>query len=120
MTASATATTATNQHIQKIAALGERYRRENLCAPYLQTNSLEKNVAIVDDRDGEHRVFTYVADAAYIEPDLPPYSWYTRFVIEGARQHDLPADYIAEIEAVPDTEDPDKKRDAENRAIQCG
>jgi len=80
---------------------------------------VEKNVTVIDDEKREHHVFTYVADAAYIEPDLPPYSWYTRFVIEGARQHGLPADYIGQIEAVPDTADPDKKRDAENRAIGC-
>jgi gamma-glutamylcyclotransferase (GGCT)/AIG2-like uncharacterized protein YtfP len=81
---------------------------------------LEKNVTVIDDQNREHHVFTYVADAAHIEPELPPYSWYTRFCIDGARQHGLPADYIAQIEAVPDTEDPDKKRDAENRAIDCG
>lgn len=80
---------------------------------------VEKDVTVIDDENREHRVFTYVADAAYIEPDLPPYSWYTRFVIEGAKQHELPPDYIAKIEAVPDAEDPDKKRDAENRAIKC-
>jgi hypothetical protein len=74
---------------------------------------------VIDDGTREHPVFTYVAEEAHIERDLPPYSWYTRFVIEGAKQHNLPPDYIAKVEAVPDTADPDKKRDAENRAITC-
>lgn len=36
-----------------------------------------------------------------------------------ARQHGLPADYIALIEAVPAKEDPNQDRDAQNRAIPC-
>ncbi len=80
---------------------------------------VEKDVTVIDKDNREHEVFTYVADQAHIVADLPPYSWYTRFVIEGALQHGLPTDYIARIEAVPDTDDPDKKRDAENRAIKC-
>jgi gamma-glutamylcyclotransferase len=80
---------------------------------------VEKNVTVIDDGTREHRIFTYVADEAYIDQDLLPYSWYTRFVIEGAKQHELPPDYIAKIEAVPADDDPDKKRDAENRAIAC-
>ncbi len=80
---------------------------------------VEKHVTVIDDESREHHVFTYVADQAHIVADLPPYSWYRRFVIEGARQHGLPTDYIAGIEAVPDADDPDKKRDAENRAIRC-
>jgi hypothetical protein len=50
---------------------------------------------------------------------LRPYSWYKRFVVEGARQHGLPADYIAGIEALPAAEDPDQNRDVENRATPC-
>jgi hypothetical protein len=70
--------------------------------------------------DGDvHPVFTYTAEASHIDPTLRPYSWYKRFVVEGARQHTLPPDYIARIEATPATEDPDRIRDAAERRVAC-
>jgi len=42
-----------------------------------------------------------------------------RFVIEGAKQHCLHPTYIAFLERTQFTEDPDSKRDAENRRIPC-
>lgn len=49
---------------------------------------------------------TYCAPGA---PDAqPPYDWYRNLVIEGARDHGLPADYVRHIEAVPIQ--PDAKR----------
>jgi hypothetical protein len=64
-------------------------------------------------------VFTYTAEASHIDPALRPYSWYKRFVVEGARQQTLPPDYIANIEAMAATEDPDRNRDAEKRRVVC-
>ena len=61
----------------------------------------------------------YVAEKTHIVPNLQPYSWYKRFVVEGALQYGLPADYITRIEAMPAIEDPDRNRDAQNRAIPC-
>jgi hypothetical protein len=75
--------------------------------------------AVVRDDDGNrHEAFMYMADENSIDNTLSPYSWYKRFVVEGARQHNLPADYIARIEAIPAIEDPDARRDIRNRAIQ--
>jgi cation transport regulator ChaC len=51
---------------------------------------------------------TYVATRT--DPALKPYTWYHAFVVAGAQQHSLPADYIASLEAVPATEDPDRAR----------
>ena len=34
------------------------------------------------------------------EVGLRPYSWYKRFLVEGARSHGLPADYITMLEAL--------------------
>ncbi len=58
----------------------------------------EENVTVRDLNSVPHEVFTYVADAATIDVSLRPYSWYKRFVVEGARQHGLPAGYIQMIE----------------------
>lgn len=79
-----------------------------------------KDEVMVTGQDGNrHRAFMYIADKTHVVSTLQPYSWYKRFVIEGAKQHDLPADYIATIAAMPDMEDPDTDRDTENRHIKC-
>lgn len=80
---------------------------------------VERLIAVIDLDGGMHPVFMYAAGAGHIDPALRPYSWYRRLVVEGARQHALPPDYIARIEAVPATEDPDRDRDAANRRIVC-
>jgi gamma-glutamylcyclotransferase len=59
----------------------------------------------------------YKAAATHICNYLVPYSWYKRFVVEGARHHGVPDDYIALIEAMPDIEDTNRERDARNRII---
>jgi gamma-glutamylcyclotransferase len=51
--------------------------------------------------------------------DVRPYSWYKRFVLQGARQRGLSVEYIAKIEALVAIEDPNRVRDAENRNVPC-
>ena len=80
---------------------------------------VERLITVIDLEGGMHPVFMYAAEAGHIDPALRPYSWYKRFVVEGARQHTLPPDYIARIEAIPAVEDRDSDRDAANRRIAC-
>jgi gamma-glutamylcyclotransferase (GGCT)/AIG2-like uncharacterized protein YtfP len=47
---------------------------------------------------------TYVSETLTADP--VPYAWYKRLVIEGAREHGLPTDYIAMLEAWPEKPDP--------------
>ena len=47
---------------------------------------------------------TYVSETLTADP--VPYAWYKRLVIEGAREHGLPADYVAMLEAWPERPDP--------------
>ena len=61
----------------------------------------------------------YYADPKHIDATRQPYSWYKRFVVEGARQHALPGEYIDVIDAMPTKQDPDRERDKRNRAIAC-
>jgi hypothetical protein len=79
----------------------------------------ERMALVIDVEGNRHSVVMYVAERSHIDPALRPYSWYRRLVVEGARQHALPADYVARIEAVPATEDPDRDHDAANRRIEC-
>jgi hypothetical protein len=65
----------------------------------------------------EEQCWLHLADR--VQDGLRPYSWYKRFLVEGARAHGLPADYIATLEAIEASEDPDRDRDRRRRAITC-
>jgi len=46
-----------------------------------------------------------------------PYSWYLNHVIIGAKETEVPTEYLAIIESVQCIEDPDNNRDAQQRAM---
>lgn len=52
--------------------------------------------------------------ATEINPCLKPYTWYKRFVVEGAREHDLPRAYIDGLATTDAIEDPDRERHNRN------
>ena len=79
----------------------------------------EKAATVLDQSGQEHRVILYVADANSVDTKLRPYSWYKRFVVDGARQHGLPNEYVDIIAAMLDAEDSDHPRDRRNRSIAC-
>lgn len=54
--------------------------------------------------------YIYIAQSTHIDATLVPYHWYKSLVIAGARYHNLPAEYVADIEATPSKVDPDAKR----------
>lgn len=70
----------------------------------------------VELEDGK-RVTALTYLAIHIEPRLRPYPWYKRHVLEGAREHALPAGYIAWIEAVETQEDPNQQRSQDELTI---
>lgn len=60
---------------------------------------------------------TYLASADAIDDGLLPYGWYRDFVLSGAAEHGLPADYVERfIVGVQPIDDPDPEREAEERA----
>lgn len=70
----------------------------------------------VAGHDGQLReAFTYYATC--IRDDLIPWDWYKAYVVNGAREHGLPADYINCIERVIAQQDPDVERRQRNRRI---
>jgi cation transport regulator ChaC len=69
---------------------------------------------------GEAReVWVYVASKPSNDPALHPYNWYKRFLVDGAQEHFLPPEYIAELERIDAFQDPDEQRDLERRALSC-
>lgn len=79
----------------------------------------ETNALVLDNTGNRHLAFMYVAETESIDDSLLPYACYKRFVLEGARQHKITGRIIAQIEAMPATEDPDKEREWCNRQIVC-
>jgi len=59
--------------------------------------------------------WTYFATA--MDASLRPYTWYKALVVAGAREHDLPGDYIDQLQRVPAVDDADADRDHLHRAI---
>jgi len=66
---------------------------------------------------GYGECFTYVAEQAYIDDSLIPYSWYKELVLAGCEKLNFPDDYIDFIRAVPVTEDSNEKRHAKNMEL---
>jgi gamma-glutamylcyclotransferase len=83
------------------------------------TDYLEKPVTVTDTAGNNHHASMYFAEPAFIDATRQPYSWYKRFVIDGARQHALPVEYINALDALPAKEDPEQERDKRNRSIAC-
>jgi len=79
----------------------------------------EKSISLKDSTGQMYEASMYLAAQAYKDADLRPYSWYLRFVVEGAKQHGLPPDYVGLLERVESIGDQDGARDARERAIVC-
>ena len=74
-------------------------------------------VTVHDADGGSWQVLTYVASPNHIDERLKPYSWYRDLVFAGASEHGLPQRYVAaEIGTIEAIEDPDRVRDAKERA----
>ncbi len=63
------------------------------------------------------RALTYVALSEYLHDDLQPFDWYHAFVIAGARQHGLDANYVEAIARVTPLRDHDPERAADNTRL---
>jgi cation transport regulator ChaC len=67
----------------------------------------QKDVAVI--LDGKV-VTASIYFATKTKPTLKPYTWYKALVVAGAKEHGLPTDYIARLEAVEALEDPNHAR----------
>ncbi len=66
--------------------------------------------------NGESRNSTTYSAAARDE-SLRPYTWYRALVVAGAREHCLPAGYVARLEDAEAIEDPNRERHARHMAM---
>lgn len=77
----------------------------------------ELAVSVSDATGIQREAFMYIAENSAIDDQLFPYIWYKQLVLDGARQHALPDEYVSQIEAIPATEDPDRARASKNAVI---
>jgi hypothetical protein len=77
-------------------------------------------VTVLNSQGRRRKVLTYLASPGAIDNTQKPYTWYKDHVLVGAREHNLPADYVAEwIEAVEALEDPDTTRGRKERTTHA-
>lgn len=75
----------------------------------------EKWISVSNSQGNTHEALTYYATNT--DPSLIPYSWYLYHVINGAREAGFPSTYLEALSATNSQDDPDKERDAAERAI---
>ncbi len=63
------------------------------------------------------KVLTHVACKENIYQDLVPFSWYKKRVIQGAREHHLPKEYISLLEQYACAQDPNLQRDLQQNRV---
>ena len=68
----------------------------------------DKIVSVITQNGETLDAVTYYA--TNIDPSLKPYDWYKEHVIRGSREHGLPPEYIATIDAINSMPDPDTNR----------
>jgi hypothetical protein len=61
-------------------------------------------IQVVGDARTPINALTYHAERRL--DGLVPFTWYMRLMVEGAREHGLPAEWIARLEAIDAQEDP--------------
>lgn len=81
----------------------------------------DEEVLQVCREDGTlERVRAYVADPATIDDALLPFTWYLRYVREGAAERGLPAAYRLRLEEQACRPDPDRTRARGNLLVPAG
>lgn len=66
----------------------------------------------------EVEAWVYVARRPSATQGLRPYEWYKRLLVEGAKEHGLPASYVESLEVVDAVSDPDPLRAAARRRFE--
>jgi gamma-glutamylcyclotransferase len=70
--------------------------------------------ATAETAGGPREVYLYAGNPSRFVENQPPYDWYLGFILAGARQRGLPAEFIKRLEAVRAIPDPDARRAATN------
>lgn len=66
---------------------------------------------------GKAEAHAFMARPEWLDSALRPFCWYKQYVLHGALQHELPAEYVAGIRNVLSVADADVSRAAVNRQV---
>lgn len=77
----------------------------------------EDKLTFFDDAGNTYTAQVYIADSNSIDNTLLPYDWYKEFIISGAIQNKLPAEYISQMQSISSVRDHDEGRRKENYSI---
>ena len=61
---------------------------------------------------------TYIAGSGFVSDTLLPYDWYHALVLAGAREHNLPEDYIEKLAQFSARPDPEAARPTHREALE--
>lgn len=110
-------TQADKRALDRFEGLGEHYGEKLAQLVAAPGGGFRRDGETQDGNDARERVVAgaleatvYVALPGRVDANARPWTWYRDHVLTGARQHGLPAHYVARIEAVEAAEDPDRRR----------
>jgi gamma-glutamylcyclotransferase len=83
-------------------------------------NGYNETIIDVKFEAGTCNAQVYIADEDSIDEDLAPYEWYKDFIVSGARENELPKEYIDELETIKAVKDNDDLRRLKNEKILKG
>ncbi|MBY0477657.1 MAG: gamma-glutamylcyclotransferase [Chitinophagaceae bacterium] len=80
----------------------------------------EDTLTFFDEINNSYAAQIYIADSNSIDNTLQPYDWYKEFIISGAIQNKLPAEYIVQLQSISCVRDHDEERRMKNYSILSG
>lgn len=80
----------------------------------------EDTLIFFDETNNPYPAQVYIADSNVINNNLLPYDWYKEFIVTGAIQNELPADYILQLQSIICSRDNDEERRTKNYSILSG
>lgn len=80
----------------------------------------EDTLTFFDEVNNSYAAQVYIADSNVINNNLLPYDWYKEFIVTGAIQNELPADYILQLQSIICSRDNDEERRTKNYSILPG
>lgn len=80
----------------------------------------EDTFTFFDETNTSYAAQIYIADSNSIDNTLLPYDWYKEFIVSGAIQNKLPAEYILQLQSITCIRDHDEARRIKNYSILSG
>ena len=80
----------------------------------------EGTLTFFDETNNSYVAQIYIADSSSIDTTLLPYDWYKEFIVSGAIQNKLPAEYILQLQSIACIRDHDEARRIKNYSILSG